>query len=98
MSKIESSLPASVVAALTPAGTKRTASGGPVENVAAGSSVSAINAQTPAATVSAVRHSGGTPVDAAKVARLRAAVLDGSYKPNAGRIADRLAELEKKLP
>ncbi len=38
------------------------------------------------------------PVDTAKVEKLRAAVLDGSYKADAGKIADRLVDLEKKLP
>jgi negative regulator of flagellin synthesis FlgM len=38
------------------------------------------------------------PVDTAKVEKLRAAVLDGSYKPDAAKIADRLVDLEKKLP
>jgi flagellar biosynthesis anti-sigma factor FlgM len=40
----------------------------------------------------------GAPVDASKVEKLRAAVLDGSYTPNAAKIADRLVDLEKKLP
>jgi negative regulator of flagellin synthesis FlgM len=38
------------------------------------------------------------PVDTAKVEKLRAAVLDGSYKVDSQKIADRLVDLEKKLP
>ena len=38
------------------------------------------------------------PVDSARVEKLRAAVLDGSYKVDAQKIADHLVELEKKLP
>jgi negative regulator of flagellin synthesis FlgM len=38
------------------------------------------------------------PVDSSRVEKLRAAVLDGSYKVNAQKIADRLVEMEKKLP
>jgi len=41
---------------------------------------------------------GHPPVDSGKVEKLRAAVLDGSYKVDAQKIADRLVDLEKKLP
>lgn len=44
------------------------------------------------------RADGETPIDHARVAKVRAAVLDGSYTVDAANIADRLVDLEKNLP
>ena len=38
-----------------------------------------------------------TPVDEARVAALREAIADGSYRVDAGRIAERLLALERQL-
>ncbi len=91
MAKIDSNLPIPVPSAL-PA-TQR-ASGSPVGSAEA---AGAVKGTKDAATLHAARRSEA-PVNDSKVARLRAAVLDGSYKPDAKRIADRLVDLEKTLP
>jgi negative regulator of flagellin synthesis FlgM len=97
MSKITSNLPPVV-----PAVTNTPKRGGTTatDAVKSGADVSAtsstlVSSGTLGTRAPAAAH---TPVDTAKVEKLRAAVLDGSYKVDAQKIADRLVDLEKKLP
>ena len=62
--------------------------------VGAASTVLTSSRLTPSSPASASH----APVDTAKVAQIRAAVLDGTYKPDAAKIADTLVGLEKQLP
>jgi len=72
----------------------RRATSATVSNMMPRMPTAASAAQAPRASAPAA----SAPLDAAKVARVRAAVLDGSYKPDAGRIAQRMLDLERKLP
>jgi negative regulator of flagellin synthesis FlgM len=97
MSKIQSNLPTAV-----PAVTNAPKRGGTnaADAVKSGAEVGA--AQSPLLSSGTLTTrapaSAEAPVDAAKVEKLRAAVLDGSYKVDAHKIADRLVDLEKALP
>ena len=96
MAKIDANFPVSLPSAL-PA---RRAGSGPVGQAQASSGVGATAAARDVSDAAVLRHAprSDAPVDAAKVAQLRAAVLDGSYKPNAANIAGRMIDMEKKLP
>jgi flagellar biosynthesis anti-sigma factor FlgM len=67
---------------------------GPVGQIGA---TSAVKGVAHAATTSQTGRSEST-FDTGKVAQLRAAVLDGSYKVDSGKIAANLIDTEKKLP
>lgn len=45
----------------------------------------------------AARQNDASPIDAARVERVRHALADGSYKIDAGRIADRMLAMDKQL-
>lgn len=91
MAKIDANLPIPVPPALTAVSR---ASAGPVGSTEPAAVARGVKDAT---TLHAAKH-GEAPVNDSKVARLRAAVLDGSYRSDASRIADRLIHLEKTLP
>ncbi|HEX6834505.1 MAG TPA: flagellar biosynthesis anti-sigma factor FlgM [Rudaea sp.] len=90
MAKIDANLPVNVPSALPAA---RRAGGTPVGAADAAAAVKGARDTAPLRPASTE-----PPLDTSKVAQLRAAVLDGSYRIDASRIADRLVGLEKKLP
>jgi len=98
MTKIDANYPVAVPAALR--NVRPSAGGTPAGAVAGTAAANAIGATAASAveTPRATAPASSAPLDAAKVARVRAAVLDGSYKPDAGRIAQRMLDLERKLP
>lgn len=98
MTKIDANYPVPVTAALR---SVRPSSGGTPAGAVAGTAAAHGIGATAASAVETSRATapaGSAPFDAAKVARVRAAVLDGSYTPDAGRIAQRMLDLERKLP
>jgi negative regulator of flagellin synthesis FlgM len=97
MSKIHSNMPPAV-AALT--NTPKRAGTSATDSVKSGADVGAtqstlLSSGTLTTRAPATAH---PPVDNARVEKLRAAVLDGTYKVDSQKIADRLVDLEKKLP
>lgn len=97
MSKITSNMPP-VVPAMT--NTPKRGGTSATDAVKSGADVGATQSTLVSSGTLSTRApaAGHPPVDSAKVGKLRAAVLDGSYKPDAQKIADRLVDLEKKLP
>lgn len=75
--------------------------GGKVEPVGgAGAAATVAGATTTAQPTAPVlpQRTREAPVDQARVERLRAAILDGSYVVDSGRIADRLIDWERQWP
>jgi negative regulator of flagellin synthesis FlgM len=97
MSKIHSTMPP-VVAAVT--NTPKRGGTPATDAVKSGADVGATQSTLVASGTLGTRAPAATnaPVDTAKVEKLRAAVLDGSYKIDSQKIADRLVDLEKTLP
>jgi len=97
MSKIDTNLTVPVASTLPIA--RRNGSGA-VGQVGQSGAIGATATTKGPSEASATQHAGRSemPFDAAKVARLRAAVLDGSYKVDSRKIAANLIEIEKKLP
>lgn len=86
------------------------AAGQPGNSAAPESSASATGAGTPAAkaddqlkltdsakALQQAARTDATPVDTQRVERVRQALADGSYKVDAGRIADRMIAMERQL-
>jgi len=97
MSKIHSNLPPAVAAVTN---TPKRAGTSAADAVKSGAEVVATQSPLLSSGTLTTRApaAANAPVDSARVEKLRAAVLDGSYKVNAHKIADRLVDLEKKLP
>ncbi len=97
MPKIHSNLPTPVPTVAT---TPRRSGTSSVDTVKSGSEVGGVQSTLLTSGSSPTRAPATTnaPVDSARVEQLRAAVLNGSYKVDAGKIATSLVGLEKKLP
>ena len=97
MSKIHSNLTPTIP---TVTNTPKRAGTSAADSVKSGSEVGATQSPllSSGTLTTAAPATANAPLDSSRVEKLRAAVLDGSYKVNAQKIADRLVDLEKKLP
>jgi negative regulator of flagellin synthesis FlgM len=97
MSKIHSNLSPAVAAVTSP---PKRAGTSAADSVKSGADVGATQSALLSSSTLITRApaAANAPVDNSRVEKLRAAVLDGTYKVDAQKIADRLVDLEKKLP
>ena len=97
MTKITSNFPTPVPLVAT---TSRRGAAASADSVQAGADVGSVQSPLLSSGASPTRATAASqaPVDNARVEKLRAAVLDGSYKVDAKAIASQLVGLEKKLP
>lgn len=70
---------------------------GAVESVQRVSAAGSENSTVSLSSLSALRPSSDSDIDTAKVESIKAALRDGSYKPDSGKIADGMLSIAREL-